>query len=87
MVTGQSKTFAAISKVVGGVIRVVLLKHSQRIWAAYFSTDVTQTAEQILEAVEDRWAIEEHFHEAKEKRGAGEQQIRNLWSSIGRRNL
>ena len=83
MVTGHSKTFEASSKVVGGAIRAVLLKHSQRTWAAYFSTDVTQTAEQILEAVADRWAIEEHFHDVKEVWGAGEQQVRNLWSNTG----
>lgn len=87
MVNGHCKTFEATSKVVGGAIRVVLLKHPQGTWAAYFSTDVTQTAEQILEAVSDRWAIEEHFHDVKEVWGAGEQQVRNLWSNIGCWNL
>lgn len=78
MVTGHCKTFEATSNVVGGAIRVVILKHPQGTRAAYFSTDVTQATEQILEAVSDSWAIEEHFHDANEDWGAGEQQVRNL---------
>ncbi|MEQ1903866.1 MAG: hypothetical protein ABL888_06755, partial [Pirellulaceae bacterium] len=35
----------------------------------------------------DRWAIEEHFHDVKEIWGAGEQQVRNVWSSVGCWNL
>ncbi|MFC1759536.1 transposase, partial [Planctomycetota bacterium] len=30
-----------------------------------------------------RWAIEEHFHDVKEIWGAGQQQVRNVWSNIG----
>jgi hypothetical protein len=41
----------------------------------------------ILKTVSDRWAIEEHFHDVKEIWGAGEQQVRNLRSSIGCWNL
>ena len=37
--------------------------------------------------VSDRWAIEEHFHDVKEIWGAGKQQVRNVWSSIGCWNL
>ena len=36
-----------------------------------------------MEAVAARWAIEEHFHEVKEGWGAGQQQVRNIWSNIG----
>jgi hypothetical protein len=37
----------------------------------------------ILETVAARWAIEEHFHDVKEVWGAGQQQVRNVWSNIG----
>lgn len=39
--------------------------------------------EMILKIVSDRWSIEEHFHDVKEIWGAGQQQVRNLYSSIG----
>lgn len=81
------KTFLATSRVTGGVIRVVLLEFPGGSWAAYFSTDATLSAEAILEAVGERWAIEEHFHDVKEVWGAGEQQVRNVWSNIGCWNL
>lgn len=35
-----------------------------------------------LEIVFSRWAIEETFHDLKEVWGVGEQQVRNIWSSI-----
>jgi len=82
-VTGRYKTFLATSQVFGRVIRVVLLRHANGSWAAYASSDVNMTAEQILRIVSDRWAIEEYFHDVKEIWGAGEQQVRNLWSNIG----
>ena len=34
-----------------------------------------------------RWAIEEHFHDVNEVWGAGQQQVRNIWSNIGCWNL
>jgi len=46
-------------------------------------TNVPLTGEAILKIVSDRWSIEEHFHDVKEIWGAGEQQVRNVWSSIG----
>ena len=44
-------------------------------------------AREILETVADRWAIEEHFHDVKDVCGAGQQQVRNVWSNIGCWNL
>ena len=41
----------------------------------------------ILEMIGDRWAIEEHFHDAKEIHAAGQQQVRNVWSNIACWNL
>ena len=87
MVDGRCKTFLATSHLVGGVLRVVLLEHASGNWAAYMSSDPSMSVEAILEAVSDRWAIEEQFHDVKEIWGAGEQQVRNLWSNIGCWNL
>ena len=38
---------------------------------------------EILEAFADRSMIEQVFHDVKEAWGAGQQQVRNLWSNIG----
>jgi len=82
MVERRYHSFLATSHVVGGMMRVAMLEHADGNWAAYFSTDVTMTVEAILKLVADRWAIKEHFHDVKEIWGAGEQQVRNVWSSI-----
>lgn len=87
MVERRYKTFLATSPVVGGVVRVVLLEHSPGNWAAYLGTDQSMSVEAILQAVSDRWAIEENFHDVKEVWGAGQQQVRNVWSNIGCWNL
>ena len=87
MVDGRCKTFLATSPLVGGLLRVVVLEHAAGNWAAYMSTDTSMSPEQILEAVSDRWAIEEQFHDVKEIWGAGEQQVRNVWSNIACWNL
>lgn len=83
MVEGCYKTFLATSHVTGCAIRVVLLQHASGNWAAYMSTDTSMDVATILKIVSDRWAIEEHFHDVKEVWGAGQQQVRNVWSSIG----
>ena len=82
-VTRQYKTFLATSELVGGQIRVVILRYEDGSWAPYFCTDTSAEVRDILEAVAARWAIEEHFHDVKEVWGAGQQQVRNVWSSIG----
>lgn len=81
--TCPCKTFLATTRLTGGVVRVVLLQHSPGTWAAYFCTDQTLDAKAILETGAQRWAIEETFHDVKEVWGAGQQQVRNVWSSIG----
>jgi hypothetical protein len=78
-VTVRYKTFEATTQLVGGVIRVVLLETG----VAYFCTLRTASVKEILEAVASRWAIEEQFHDVKEVWGAGEQQVRNVWSNVG----
>jgi hypothetical protein len=82
-VTRQYKTFLATSKLVSGQIRVVILRFEDGGWAPYFCTDTSAEVRDILEAVAARWAIEEHFHDVKEVWGAGQQQVRSLWSNIG----
>ncbi len=79
----QYKSFLATSRLKGGPIRVVLVKFDNGGWAAYFCSDPEVSVQDILETIADRWAIEEFFHDTKEVWGAGQQQVRNLWSNIG----
>lgn len=82
-ITRRCKTFLATTRLTGGVVRVVWLEHERGNWAAYFCTDVALDAKTILETGAERWAIEETFHDVKEVWGAGQQQVRNVWSNIG----
>lgn len=66
---------------VGGVIRVVIVKEAHT-WHAFFSTDPNVTAVEILEAFADRATIEQDFHDVKEVWGAGQQQVRNIWTNV-----
>lgn len=85
--TVSYKTFLATWRPAGGVIRVVLVrwrqKTGQMTTTAYFATDPNATVRQILEAVADRSAIEQVFHDVKEIWGAGQQQVRNVFANIG----
>lgn len=85
-VTKTFKTFLATYPVVGGVIRVVLVREDAD-WRAYFCTDETATVEQILKAVADRSAIEQDFHDIKEVHGAGQQQVRHVFANLAVFNL
>ena len=38
---------------------------------------------EILEAFADRATIEQDFHDVKEVWGAGQQQVRNIWTNVG----
>lgn len=75
------KTFLATYKPAGGPIRVVLVKEPHG-WFAYFCTKADASVREILEAVADRAAIEQNFHDLKEVHGAGKQQLRNYWANI-----
>jgi len=75
------KTFLATYKPAGGLIRVVLVKEVQS-WVAFFCTKPDATVQEILEAVADRGAIEQNFHDLKEVHGTGQQQVRNYWANI-----
>jgi hypothetical protein len=76
------KTFEATWRPAGGRIRVVIVREVKG-WLAYFCTDPAVTAAAILEAMADRGAIEQLFHDVKEVWGAGQQQVRNVYASIG----
>lgn len=86
-VTRSYKTFLATSHLTGGVIRVVIVQFDGGAWAAYFCTNGDVSVRDILETISSRWAIEEFFHDTKEVWGAGQQQVRNVWSNIGCWNL
>jgi hypothetical protein len=73
----------ATSKLISGVIRVVIVRFDDGSWAAYFCTDPAVSVRAILETIAARWSVEEHFHDVKEVWGAGQQQVRNIWSNIG----
>lgn len=80
--TKRYKTFLATYKPAGGVIRVVLVKEDNGEWRAYFCTDVQASVRDILEAVADRSALEQVFHDIKEVHGVGQAQTRNYWTNV-----
>jgi hypothetical protein len=62
------------------MIRVVLIREDHG-WLALFCTDPGASAQQIIEAFADRATIEQDFHDVKEVWGAGQQQVRNIWTN------
>jgi hypothetical protein len=81
MVTKLYKTFLATYRPTGGVIRVVIVEEDHG-WYPFFSTDPNATAVEIIEAFADRATIEQDFHDVKEVWGAGQQQVRNIWTNL-----
>lgn len=79
--TKTCKTFLATYRPAGGVIRVVLVREEHG-WFALFATDPNASVVEILEAFADRAAIEQDFHDVKEVWGAGQQQVRNIWTNV-----
>ena len=47
----------------------------------------TATPREIIEAFADRATIEQDFHDVKEVWGAGQQQVRNIWTNVAVFNL
>jgi hypothetical protein len=80
-VTKTYKTFLATWPVVGGTIRVVIIREQSR-WESFFSTAPEVSVESILECFADRSSIEQVFHDIKEVWGAGQQQVRNLFTNV-----
>jgi hypothetical protein len=81
-VSKRYKTFLATWKPAGGVIRVVLVDEPAG-WRAFFCTDPSATAADILTAVADRFTLETTFRDCKEVVGAGQQQVRFVWANVG----
>jgi hypothetical protein len=75
------KTFLATYDIVGGVIRVVIVQE-EKTWLPFFSTDPNVSVVEIIETFADRATIEQDFHDVKEVWGAGQQQVRNIWTNV-----
>jgi hypothetical protein len=80
------KTFLATYRSADGLIRVVIVKEEHGC-EFFFCTDPTATPCQIVETFADRAAIEQDFHDVKEVWGAGQQQVRNIWTNVAVFNL
>ncbi len=80
-VTKLYKTFLATYRPAGGVIRVVIVEEDHD-WFPFFSTNPNATVVEIIEAFADRATIEQDFHDVKEVWGAGQQQVRNVWTNV-----
>jgi hypothetical protein len=81
-VVKRYKTFVATWRPAGGAIRVVLVDEPTG-WVAFFCTDPTATAADVLGCVADRFSLETTFRDLKEVVGAGQQQVRFVWASVG----
>lgn len=85
-VTKTIKTFLATYRPADGLIRVVIVKEEHGC-EFFFCTDPQATPREIIEAFADRAAIEQNFHDLKEIWGAGQQQVRNIWTNMAVFNL
>jgi hypothetical protein len=81
-VTKRYKTFLATWRPAGGVIRVVLVDEPAG-WRAYFCTDPSAMVTDILTTVANQFGLEITFRDCKEVVGAGQQQVRFIWASVG----
>jgi hypothetical protein len=86
LVTKTIKTFLATYRPAGGLIRVVIVQEDHGC-EFFFCTVADATPREIIEAFADRAAIEQDFHDVKEVWGAGQQQVRNIWTNIAAFNL
>jgi DDE superfamily endonuclease len=84
--TKTYKSFLATWRPAGGVIRVVLVREEEG-WVPFFSTDPEASVVDILEAAAGRGALEQTNKDVKEVWGAGQQQVRNVYSNEGCFNL
>jgi hypothetical protein len=82
VVAKRYKTFVATWRPAGGAIRVVLVDEPKG-WVAFFCTDPQATAADILGLVAQRFSLETCFRDCKEVVGAGQQQVRHVWASVG----
>lgn len=80
------KTFLATYRPADGLIRVVIVKEDHGC-QFFFCTNPEVTPGEIIETFADRAAIEQDFHDVKEVWGAGQQQVRNIWTNVAAYNL
>lgn len=80
------KTFLATYRPADGPIRVVIVKEDHGC-QFFFCIDPDVTPREIIEAFADRASIEQDFHDVKEVWGAGQQQVRNIWTNVATFNL
>jgi hypothetical protein len=85
-ITKTVKTFQATYRPAAGAIRVVIVKEEHGC-QFFFCTDPAATPREILEVFADRASIEQDFHDVKEVWGAGQQQVRDIWTNIAVFNL
>jgi hypothetical protein len=85
-ITKTIKTFPATYRPAGGLIRVLIVREDHGC-EFFFCTDPAATPGQIIETFADRAAIEQDFHDVKEVWGAGQQQVRNIWTNVAAFNL
>jgi hypothetical protein len=81
-VVKKYKTFAATWRPAGGAIRVVRVDEPKG-WVAFFCTDPAATVADVLGCVADRFSLETAFRDCKDVVGAGPQQVRFVWASVG----
>jgi hypothetical protein len=81
--TKHVKIFRATYRPAGGEVLVLIAREANNGWRAFMCTSLSATAQEILEAVADRFGIEQNFHDLKEIEGAGQQQVRCLDTNTG----
>ena len=81
--TKEVKVFKALYKPAGCLVQVLVVLESKDCFRAFMCTDLKASAVKILEAVADRYAIEQNFSDIKEIGGAGQQQTRTISSNLG----
>ena len=81
--TKQIKMFTAMYRPAGCLVLVLIVLEGKGCWRTFMCTNLSATAKEILEAVADRSAIEQNFHDLKEIEGVGQQQVRNFWANVG----
>lgn len=86
-VVRMAKSFLATWRPAGGVVRVVIVEEPDGEWRAYLCTDPEASVEAIVQAIHDRWAVEQSFADLKEVEGIEQVQLRRVWSNVGALNL
>jgi len=81
--TKKVKVLKALYKPAGCMVQVLVVRESKDCFRAFMCTDLTASAVEVLEAVADRYAIEQNFSDIKEVEGAGQQQTRTIGGNIG----